>query len=112
MLKRLLRKVYACWPLLLVFLLQHFEQRVGRARSQPPLLSRMVADLHAATGPGEYTLLCEALPLLAAEHAYWTTAPKLVRVRAACGVIPTGPPSGCKQQGRPSHTPPPLLNDF
>jgi len=46
----------------------------------------MVADLHAAAGPGKDDLLREALPLLAAEHAHWTTAPKLVRVRAACRV--------------------------
>ncbi len=69
----------------------------------------MVADLHAASGPGEDALLREALPLLAAEHAYWTTAPKLVRVRWPDGS--PAPLGGCKQQGRPLHTPPPLLKD-
>ena len=47
--------------------------------SQPPLLSRMVAALHGATGDKQ--LLCEAFPLLVAEHAYWTAAPKSVQVR-------------------------------
>jgi len=47
--------------------------------SQPPLLSRMVAALHGATGDKQ--VLCEAFPLLVAEHAYWTAAPKSVQVR-------------------------------
>jgi neutral trehalase len=55
------------------------------ARSQPPLLSSMVRAVHAASGDG--ALLHEALPLLVREHAYWTTGPKAVRVRAADGRV-------------------------
>ena len=47
--------------------------------SHPPLLSRMVAALHAATG--DLQPVREAFPLLVNEHAYWTSEPKLVYVR-------------------------------
>eukprot|EP00198_Chlamydomonas_reinhardtii_P003789 XP_001693125.1 trehalase-like protein [Chlamydomonas reinhardtii] len=53
-------------------------------RSQPPLLSAMVAAVAAATATAqeesrgrEETLLREALPRLIAHHGYWTSGPKL-----------------------------------
>ncbi|KAK9840623.1 hypothetical protein WJX81_004876 [Elliptochloris bilobata] len=54
-------------------------------RRHPPLLSRMVATLHAATG--DLALVREAFPLLVTEHAYWTSAPKLVQVRGGSGRV-------------------------
>ncbi|KAL4856740.1 putative trehalase [Chlorella vulgaris] len=53
-------------------------------RSQPPLLSQMVAALHAAT-PDDSQLLLRALPALLREHSYWSTAPKGVVLRASDG---------------------------
>lgn len=50
------------------------------AASQPPLLSAMVRALHEAA-PDEGRLR-RALPLLVAEHAYWTRPPKQVTVLA------------------------------
>jgi len=53
-------------------------------RSQPPLLSAMVAAVAERTGDGGEgdALLAEALPLLLAEWAFWTSGSHAVRVRA------------------------------
>ncbi len=49
-------------------------------RSQPPLLSAMVADVYNATK--DMTFLAEAFPLLINEYDYWVSPPKGVMVRA------------------------------
>ncbi|GFR40764.1 hypothetical protein Agub_g1377 [Astrephomene gubernaculifera] len=52
-------------------------------RSQPPLLSAMVLAVWDASG--DNGLLADALPRLVAQHTYWTSGNKAVRVRAASG---------------------------
>ncbi|KAL4447493.1 hypothetical protein ABPG75_004712 [Micractinium tetrahymenae] len=52
-------------------------------RSQPPLLSQMVAAVHAAAP--DRALLQRALAALVREHAYWTAAPKQVLLRGPDG---------------------------
>jgi alpha,alpha-trehalase len=52
-------------------------------RSQPPLLAAMVSEVHAAAP--DLGLLKRALGALRAEHAYWTSPPKLVAVSARPG---------------------------
>ncbi|KAF6257659.1 trehalase-domain-containing protein [Scenedesmus sp. NREL 46B-D3] len=56
-------------------------------RSQPPLLSAMVREVHEAAPQRDPALLSRALPLLLREHDYWTSAPKAVRVATADGTV-------------------------
>jgi alpha,alpha-trehalase len=49
-------------------------------RSQPPLLSPMVMAVWSAAG--DDGILFEALPRLVAQHRYWNSGNKVVRVRA------------------------------
>lgn len=45
-------------------------------RSQPPFLSRLVLEIHAATGDDEW--LQSALPQVERFHAYWTSMPQFL----------------------------------
>lgn len=55
-------------------------------RSQPPLLSHMVAAVHARTPGGCAPLLARALPLLQREWAFWTSGQRSVLVRTSSAV--------------------------
>jgi len=55
-------------------------------RSQPPLLSRMVMELHSA-GCGGVEVLELALPLLCREWQFWTSGAHAVRVRGCSGAV-------------------------
>ncbi|KAK9830431.1 hypothetical protein WJX72_011737 [[Myrmecia] bisecta] len=53
-------------------------------RSQPPLLSKMVAAVYNATDDKDF--LANAYQALQKEHVYWTSAPKQVTVEGASGM--------------------------
>ena len=56
-------------------------------RSQPPLLSHMVAAVHARTPGGCLPLLQLALPLLQVEWRFWTEGPHSLLVRSPGGGV-------------------------